>query len=45
MIKKTDFNRLSICEYPTRNNTKLHDLNIRTNIQEVIYEAMRKGGE
>jgi beta-N-acetylhexosaminidase len=29
--------------YPTRNNTKLYDLNIRTNIQEVIYEAMRNG--
>ncbi len=28
--------------YPTRNNTKLYDLNIRTNIQEVIYEAIRK---
>jgi CubicO group peptidase (beta-lactamase class C family) len=29
--------------YPTRNNTKLYDLNIRTNIQEVIYEALRNG--
>ncbi|MDZ7605723.1 MAG: serine hydrolase domain-containing protein [Cyclobacteriaceae bacterium] len=29
--------------YPTRNNTKLYDLNIRTNIQEVIYEAIRNG--
>lgn len=26
--------------YPTRNNTKLYDLNIRTNIQQVIYDAM-----
>jgi len=31
--------------YPTRNNTKLYDLNIRTNIQEVIYEAIREGLE
>lgn len=29
--------------YPTRNNTKLYDLNIRTNIQEVIYEAISNG--
>jgi CubicO group peptidase (beta-lactamase class C family) len=29
--------------YPTRNNTKLYDLNIRTNIQEVIYEAIKNG--
>ena len=26
--------------YPTRENRKLYELNIRTNIQEVIYEAM-----
>jgi beta-N-acetylhexosaminidase len=26
--------------YRTRNNTKLYDLNIRTNIQQVIYDAM-----
>ena len=26
--------------YPTRNNRKLYDLNIRTNIQQVIYDAM-----
>jgi beta-N-acetylhexosaminidase len=26
--------------YPTRSNTKLYDLNIRTNIQQVIYDAM-----
>ncbi len=27
--------------YQTRNNTKLYDLNVRTNIQELIYEAMQ----
>jgi CubicO group peptidase (beta-lactamase class C family) len=27
--------------YPTRNNTSLYDLNIRTNIQEVFYEALK----
>lgn len=26
--------------YPTRENTRLYDLNIRTNIQQVIYDAM-----
>ena len=26
--------------YPTRNNTKLYDMNVRTNIQEVIYQSM-----
>jgi len=26
--------------YPTRDNTKLYDLNIRTKIQQVIYDAM-----
>lgn len=29
--------------YPTRNNSKLSDLNVRTNINEVIYEAIKKG--
>ena len=29
--------------YPTRNNSKLYDLNIRTNINEVIYQAIKKG--
>ncbi len=28
--------------YPTRENRKLYDLNIRTDIQEVFYEAMKK---
>jgi CubicO group peptidase (beta-lactamase class C family) len=28
--------------YPTRENTKLYDLNIRTNIQQVVYDAMTK---
>jgi len=28
--------------YPTRNNSKLSDLNIRTGIQEVFYEALKK---
>ncbi|GAB4110364.1 MAG: hypothetical protein OHK0057_05070 [Thermoflexibacter sp.] len=27
--------------YPTRSNTSLYDLNIRTNIQEVFYEALK----
>jgi len=27
--------------YPTRQNTKLYDMNIRTNIQQVIYDAMK----
>jgi beta-N-acetylhexosaminidase len=27
--------------YPTRTNTKLYELNIRTNIQEVIYQSMK----
>lgn len=27
--------------YPTRENTKLYKLNVRTNIQEVIYKAMK----
>ena len=26
--------------YKTRSNTKLYNMNVRTNIQEVIYEAM-----
>lgn len=29
--------------YPTRKNTKLTDLNVRTNIHEAIYEAIRRG--
>ncbi len=29
--------------YPTRNNSKLSDLNVRTNINEVIYEAIKRG--
>ena len=29
--------------YPTRNNSKLSDLNVRTNINEVIYQAIKKG--
>ncbi|MBC7410579.1 MAG: serine hydrolase [Arcicella sp.] len=29
--------------YPTRNNSKLYDLNVRTNINEVIYQAIKKG--
>jgi beta-N-acetylhexosaminidase len=29
--------------YPTRNNSKLSDLNIRTGINEVIYEAIKRG--
>jgi len=29
--------------YPTRNNSKLSDLNIRTGINEVIYQAINKG--
>lgn len=28
--------------YPTRNNSRISDLNIRTDIQEVFYEALRK---
>ncbi len=28
--------------YPTRENRKLYELNIRTNIQEIIYEALEK---
>ncbi len=31
--------------YPTRNNSKLSDLNIRTGMNEVIYEAIKKGLE
>ena len=27
--------------YPTRENTKLYKMNVRTNIQEVIYESMK----
>ncbi len=27
--------------YPTRENTKLYKLNVRTNIQEIIYKAMK----
>ena len=29
--------------YPTRNNSKISDLNTRTNINEAIYEAIRRG--
>lgn len=29
--------------YPTRNNSKLSDLNVRTNINEVIYQAIKRG--
>lgn len=29
--------------YPTRNNSKLSDLNIRTGIQEVLYQAIKRG--
>lgn len=29
--------------YPTRNNSKLYDLNVRTNINEAIYQAIKKG--
>ncbi|MDI9876773.1 glycoside hydrolase family 3 N-terminal domain-containing protein [Flectobacillus rivi] len=29
--------------YPTRNNSKLSDLNVRTNINEVIYDAIKRG--
>ena len=29
--------------YPTRNNSKISDLNVRTNINEVIYQAIQKG--
>lgn len=29
--------------YPTRNNSKLYDLNVRTNINEVIYQAIKRG--
>lgn len=29
--------------YPTRNNSKLSDLNIRTNINQVIYDAIKIG--
>ncbi len=29
--------------YPTRNNAKLSDLNIRTGINEVIYQAIKRG--
>jgi len=29
--------------YPTRNNSKISDLNIRTGMNEVIYEAIKKG--
>ena len=29
--------------YPTRNNSKISDLNVRTNINEVIYQAIKKG--
>jgi beta-N-acetylhexosaminidase len=28
--------------YPTRNNSRISDLNIRTDIQEVFYEALRR---
>lgn len=31
--------------YPTRNNSKLSDLNIRTGMNEVIYQAIKKGLE
>lgn len=27
--------------YPTRENTKLYDMNVRTNIQEIVYQAMK----
>ena len=29
--------------YPTRNNSKLSDLNIRTRIHQVVYDAIREG--
>ena len=29
--------------YPTRNNSKISDANIRTGINEVIYQAIKKG--
>ncbi|WP_234736826.1 glycoside hydrolase family 3 N-terminal domain-containing protein [Tellurirhabdus bombi] len=29
--------------YPTRNNAKISELNIRTNVNEVLYEALRRG--
>ena len=29
--------------YPTRNNSKISDMNIRTGINEVIYQAIKKG--
>ncbi len=29
--------------YPTRNNSRLSDLNVRTNINEVIYDAIKRG--
>ncbi|WP_266368202.1 glycoside hydrolase family 3 N-terminal domain-containing protein [Tellurirhabdus rosea] len=29
--------------YPTRNNNKVSELNIRTNVNEVLYEALRRG--
>lgn len=31
--------------YPTRNNNKLIELSIRTKLQQVIYDAMLRGGE
>ncbi len=29
--------------YPTRNNNKISDLNIRTNVMEAMYKAMKRG--
>jgi len=29
--------------YPTRRNTEIYDLNIRTNMHQVIYDAIKKG--
>lgn len=37
-----DFVFLSNRVYPTRENTKLYSLNIRTNIMDVVYEALAK---
>lgn len=30
---------------PTRNNSRIYQLNTRTNIQEVIYESLKEGGK
>ncbi len=38
-----DFVFLSNRVYPTRENTKLYTLNIRTSIMDVVYEALAKG--